>query len=75
MEESSEAEETPVADNPNKIMTPDEIAALIANTTATDSPKMEEPKPVEEPKQVAPDLSDPNKIMSPDEIAALIASI
>ena len=75
VEESSEAEETPVADNPNKIMTPDEIAALIANTTATDSPKMEEPKPVEEPKQVAPDLSDPNKIMSPDEIAALIASI
>ena len=75
VEESSEAEETPVADNPNKIMTPDEIAALIANTTATDSPKMEDPKPVEEPKQAAPDLSDPNKIMSPDEIAALIASI
>ena len=75
VEEASEVEETPVADNPNKIMTPDEIAALIANTTATDSPKMEEPKPVEEPKQAAPDLSDPNKIMSPDEIAALIASI
>ena len=75
VEESTEVEETPVADNPNKIMTPDEIAALIANTTATDSPKMEEPKPVEEPKQAAPDLSDPNKIMSPDEIAALIASI
>ena len=75
VEESPEVEETPVADNPNKIMTPDEIAALIANTTATDSPKMEEPKPVEEPKQAAPDLSDPNKIMSPDEIAALIASI
>ncbi len=75
VEEAPEVEETPVADNPNKIMTPDEIAALIANTTATDSPKMEEPKPVEEPKQAAPDLSDPNKIMSPDEIAALIASI
>ena len=75
VEDTPAVEETPVADNPNKIMTPDEIAALIANTTATDSPKMEEPKPVEEPKPAAPDLSDPNKIMSPDEIAALIASI
>lgn len=75
VEETPAVEETPVADNPNKIMTPDEIAALIANTTATDSPKMEEPKPVEEPKPAAPDLSDPNKIMTPDEIAALIASI
>ena len=51
-------------------MTPDEIAALIANTESIP----EEPK-VEEVKPPMPDLSDPNKVMTPDEIAALIANL
>ena len=60
----------PDLSNPNKIMTPDEIAALIANTESIP----EEPK-VEEVKPPMPDLSDPNKVMTPDEIAALIANL
>lgn len=60
----------PDLSNPNKMMTPEEIAALISSVE--DTP--EEPK-VEEEKPPMPDLSDPNKVMTPDEIAALIANL
>ena len=77
----------PDLSDPNKKMSPDEIAALFANMSG-DAPKeevKEEPKPVEpepaveepvaEEKPPMPDLSDPNKTMSPDEIAALFANM
>ena len=72
-----EEEEADVPPSPNKIMTPDEIAALIANTTAGNTPVQEEPEKKEEaPAAPAMDaLSDPNKVMTADEIAALIANI
>ena len=73
----------PDLSDPNKKMSPDEIAALFANMS-DDAPKQEdkpvEPEPiVEEPaaeeKPPMPDLSDPNKTLSPDEIAALFANM
>ena len=70
-------EEPPVpayqpSDDPNHKMTPDEIAALIASTTAAEE-KPEEKK--EEPPVPAYQPSDdPNHVMTPEEIAALIAS-
>lgn len=73
----------PDLSDPNKTMSPDEIAALFANMS-DDAPKQEdkpvEPEPiVEEPaaeeKPPMPDLSDPNKTLSPDEIAALFANM
>ena len=72
-----EEEEADVPPSPNKIMTPDEIAALIANTTAGNTPVQEEPEKKEEaPAAPAMDaLSDPNKVMTADEIAALIVNI
>lgn len=75
--EEPKEEEADVPPSPNKIMTPDEIAALIANTTASNSPVQEEPEKKEEaPAAPSMDaLSDPNKVMTADEIAALIANI
>ena len=75
-EPEPEPEKPPMPDlsDPNHIMTPDEIAALLANTGggATAAP---EPEPEPEPeKPPMPDLSDPNHIMTPDEIAALLAN-
>ena len=72
--------------DPNRIMSPDEISALLASMAAdTESaaslPDAElvedepEPEPVEEEKPPMPDLSDPNRQMSPDEIAALFANL
>ena len=59
--------------DPNRMMSPEDIAALIANTAVEElpdtTPKIEEEKP---PK---PDVSDPNKMMSPEDIAALIANM
>ena len=62
----SEPSTAPVDSDPNKPMSPDEIAALIAAAEAESAP---EPEPTP-----APVDSDPNKPMSPDEIAALIAA-
>ncbi len=70
----------PDLSDPNKMMTPEDIAALIANQTAAPEP---EPIPVPEPvveeaveeKPAMPDMSNPNKVMTPEEIAALIANM
>lgn len=69
-------EEEPVAapepeSDPNAMMTPDEIAKLIASQSETaEEPKAEEPKeePVPEP------AGDPNAMMSQDAISRLIAA-
>ena len=90
MEEPAE-ELPPMPDlsDPNKQMSPDDIAALFANLGGGNSTPVEEPtvveelilaeepvieEPVEE-KPPMPDLSDPNKKMSPEEIAALFANL
>ena len=74
--EPEEVKEEPVTptvgdmSDPNKQLSPDEIAALFA--AAEPAPKKEEPAP--EPVQVAPVSDDPNKQLSADEIAALFAA-
>ena len=61
----------PDMSDPNKMMSPDDIAALLANMN-----NEPEPEPVaEEEKPPMPDMSDPNKMMSPDDIAALLANM
>jgi len=88
-EEPTEEAAPPMPDlsDPNKVMSPDEIAALIANTSAGESEPAQEvakepaneeiaaEQPTEEAAPAMPDLSDPNKVMSPDEIAALFANL
>lgn len=59
-----------LGNDPNKQLSPDEIAALFAS--AEPAPKKEE-KPAE-PAAVTPVSEDPNKQLSPDEIAALFAA-
>ena len=89
-EQSAAEEKPPMPDlsDPNKTLSPDEIAALFANMS-DDTPKEEEKpveaepiveevpqeKPAAEEKPPMPDLSDPNKTLSPDEIAALFANM
>lgn len=81
-EESGIEEPTPISD-PNKMMTPEDIAALIAGAgneeeVLPDAIEEPEEEPEEEPsvENVAmPDLSDPNRKMSPEDIAALIANM
>ncbi len=77
-------EEIPIApavSDPNKMMSPDDIAALIASMGGGDAtieePVIEEVKeePKSEDKPPMPDLSDPNKMMSPEDIAALLANL
>ena len=71
-------EEAPAPDfsDPNKVMGPDDIAALLASMGGGEAVPEPEPEPIQDPiNPVMPDLSNPNKIMSPDEIAALIAGI
>lgn len=86
-----EAPPMPDLSDPNKMMSPDDISALLASmsadaTSAASLPDIEvaeepEPEPIPEPEPVAeavppmPDLSDPNHKMSPDEIAALFANL
>ena len=61
----------PIDSDPNKPMSPEDIAALIAAAEAQSEPEIEA---APEPAPTAPIDSDPNKPMSPDEIAALIAA-
>ena len=72
----------PDLSDPNKMMSPDDIAALLANMTAESSVVAEEdavvepePEPVVEELPPMPDLSDPNRQMTPEEIAALFANM
>ena len=87
-EEASMAEEVPAMpdlSDPNKMMSPDDIAALIANMGGSEesAPVQEEPvvedpiieEAIAEEKPPMPDLSDPNKMMSPEDIAALLANL
>ena len=61
----------PIDSDPNKPMSPDEIAALIAAAEDQSEPEIEA---APEPTPTAPIDSDPNKPMSPEDIAALIAA-
>ncbi len=89
-EPAAEEEVPPMPDlsDPNKQLSPDEIAAMFANADSIAEPApeaVEEPVVDSEPEVIAepaaeevppmPDLSDPNKKLSPDEIAALIANL
>ena len=58
-------------DDPNKKLSPDEIAAMFAAA----EPPAAEPEPVAAEAPAAPEMDDPNKMMSPDDIAALISSM
>ncbi len=75
MEESpvTESVAEPVISDPNKPMSPEDIAALLASTTEQNSFESV-PEPIEKKKPSMPDMSDPNKPMSPEDIAALIAN-
>ena len=70
----------PEMSDPNKMMSPDDIAALLASMTGEEL-QLEETVAIEneiaatEEKPPMPDMSDPNKMMSPDDIAALIANL
>ena len=84
--EAEEKPSMPDLSDPNKMMSPDDIAALFANMGGDSAPAAEpvvEPEPIVEPESIPeaeekpsmPDLSDPNKMMSPDDIAALFANM
>lgn len=84
VEEAAPEEKTPMPDmsDPNRAMSPDEIAALFANmgsdTKAGQEEQPVEPEPIPEPEPVPAqpaEPADPNKPLSPDEIAALFASM
>ena len=71
---------TPVVDDPNKQMSPEDIAALFAssNLELEPEPSATKPKTAIEAlskHEPSPASDDPNKPMSPDDIAALIASL
>ncbi len=77
-----EPEKAPEIDtsDPNKMMSPDDIAALLASMggeeTSEQAAPAEESIPEPEPEKAPEiDTSDPNKMMSPDDIAALLASM
>ena len=59
--------------DPNQMMSPEDIAALIANAEVEELP--DAPQQLEEEKPPKPDTSDTNKMMSPEDIAALIANM
>lgn len=64
---------TAPSSDPNHIMTPEEIAALLGEVDSIlEEP---EPEPVVEEKPPMPDLSDPGHVMTPEEIAALLANM
>lgn len=54
-----------------KMMTPEEIAALLEESNAAEEPQ----EPIKEEKAAMPDLSDPGHVMTPEEIAALLANM
>ncbi|MGN0436171.1 MAG: hypothetical protein ACI4D8_06060 [Wujia sp.] len=72
-EETAVAEQTIVAEepaDPNKMLSPEEIAALFAAASpASETDPEPEPEPV-----VAEESADPNKMLSPEEIAALFVA-
>ena len=87
-----EEEVPPMPDlsDPNKKLSPEEIAAMFANAgsiteevseekkaeeNVTEAMEVEEPAVEEKEVPPMPDLSDPNKKLSPEEIEALIASL
>ncbi len=61
--------------DPNKQLSPDEIAALFASMTDEVTDSAPQPAVKETPKAPEVDLSDPNRQLSPDEIAALFSSM
>lgn len=77
-DQEKEAKET--NSDPNRIMTPEEIAALIAGTNEVEEPVLNMDASLEESMEEpvaaapAPEISDPNRMMTPDEIAALFAN-
>lgn len=78
---AEEVSPMPDLSDPNKQLSPDEIAAMFANADSIAEPApeaVEEPEVVVEPEveevPPMPDLSDPNKQLSPDEIAAMFAN-
>ena len=85
--ESAVEEVSPMSDlsDPNKKLSPEEIAAMFANADSVSAPEeVEEPVVDSEPEIVAepaveevspmPDLPDPNKKLSQEEIAAIFAN-
>lgn len=72
----SEAVKPGMADA-NKMLSPEEIAALIAGGVEESLPEKVDEPVIEETAAAksTPDLSDPNKVMSPEDIAALIANM
>lgn len=75
LEPVAEPEPAPDMSDPNKTMSPDEIAALFANMAGETVEEQKDEEVVVEEEEPAPDMSDPNKTMSPDEIAALFANM
>lgn len=89
--EPTPVEEKPVEEpsDPNRQLSPDEIAVLFAGAQggaaepakeetpapAEEKPVAEEPKAAEAPKAPGVDMSDPNRNLTPDEIAALIGNL
>lgn len=73
-EDNTVSNASDLGSDPNKQLSPEEIAALFA--AADPAPKKpEKPEtPKEEPVSVTPVSDDPNKQLSPDEIAALFAA-
>ena len=72
---TSEAKPAATEEDPNKKMSPEDIAALFA--AASEAVSESEPTTSSEPKTeqtVAPVNDDPNKQMSPEDIAALFAA-
>ena len=78
MEEQAVSEPSEPEFDPNKQLSPDEIAALFASVNDLTGSSEPEPEPVEEVVEEAPPQpvnDDPNRQLSPDEIAALFASM
>ncbi len=76
--EEPKAAEAPEVDtsDPNRQLSPDEIAALFAGAQGGASEPAKEEKPAAEtPKAPGVDMSDPNRNLTPDEIAALIGNL